>query len=270
MNIIDGKKIAGTIINRLKKLPRGGRIFAAIMVGENPASLSFLKQKEKVAHECGIDFRIYTYKEEQWTNDTLRHEVGRISAQKSVGGVIVQLPLPEKFNAQYIVNAIDSRKDVDVLGERALGSFYAERSKVVPPTVGVVFRIMEELAIKILDKNVAVVGLGRLVGKPIALFLIKKVRNLILCDKNSDLGLLQCADIVISGVGKSHIIKKEHLKNGVIVIDFGYFLDGGTLKGDVDFDALSNYAEYATPTPGGTGPLLVAKLFENFYALNQV
>ncbi|MDP3015367.1 MAG: bifunctional 5,10-methylenetetrahydrofolate dehydrogenase/5,10-methenyltetrahydrofolate cyclohydrolase [bacterium] len=313
--VIDGKKIASEIITKLKTQPIPQKILAAVLVGENPASISFLKQKERVAKELGVDFRIYRFPEEI-KNDDLRKEVGKIALLKPVGGVIVQLPLPIHLNRHYILNVIPREKDVDVLGERALGAFYAGRNPVLPPAVGTVIEILREPA-ALFEKNVseaeqsrclseakaseaerssgvrhagadnhvfskikplaiAVIGLGFLVGKPIATWLIGKCPEIYLLGRGSDLKILKQADLIISGVGQAGIIKPEMLKENAGVIDFGYSIENGSgimnnelrikIRGDLDVSDIHNSGFY-TPTPGGTGPILVTKIFENFYRL---
>ena len=291
MEKFNGVKIAETIIQKLKNQEKQQKIFAAILVGENPASLSFLKQKEKVAKELGVDFRIYKFPE-NIKNDDLRKEVGKIALLKKVGGVIVQLPLPEHLNKHYILNVIPREKDVDVLGERALGAFYAGRNPVLPPSVGVVEEILKSYDLNLKSLKVAVVGAGFLIGKPIAIWLMDnpegkpsasygaRVKELSVFKNGSDLSELKNFDLVISGVGQAGLIKPEMLKEGAGVIDFGYNMkeirnEKGEIRNEIygDFDPslishLSSLSFY-TPTPNGTGPILVAKIFENFYKLNQ-
>ena len=163
---IDGKKIAEDVIARLND-KKTKKFFAAFLVGENTASISFLKQKEKIGKDLGIDFRIYRYKNEI-TQDELRKEILKIIEHKTCGGAIVQLPLPNHINAQYVMNVIPKEKDIDVLGERALGAFYAKRNIIFPPAVGVVEEILKHQHVSLKNKKIAIVGLGGLVGKPIA------------------------------------------------------------------------------------------------------
>jgi methylenetetrahydrofolate dehydrogenase (NADP+)/methenyltetrahydrofolate cyclohydrolase len=268
MKLIDGKNIAKEIIERLKGEPVPQKIFAAVLVGDNAASESFVKQKEKVAKELGIDFRIYRFPESS-TNDSLREDIAKLAKLSRVGAMIVQLPLPAQVNAHYVLNAIPSEKDVDVLSERTIGAFYNNRSKILPPSVAVCQELCEKEHIDLGNKKVAVVGLGVLVGKPIAVWLMKKVKEIYALDQGSDLDILKQADIVISGVGKAGLIGSEMIKHGAIVIDFGYsFDDEGKIRGDFDHDELHPEGSF-TPTPGGTGPVLIAKLMENFYILNR-
>ncbi len=258
---IDGKKIASEILERLKALPKPKRFLAAVLVGDDASSISFLKQKERTAKELGVDFRLNKFSADI-SKDDLREEVRKIAAHKTCGGVLVQLPLPNKLDAQYVLNAVPREKDVDVLGERALGAFYADRNPVLPPAVGTVEEILKIKTYNLKTSSIAVVGRGLLVGKPIATWLTNKAKELTVFGRNGDLGILKNADLVILGVGHAGLVKSEMLKPGAGVIDFGY--DGG--KGD--FDPTGFERGWYTPMPGGTGPILVAKLFENFYALN--
>ena len=264
---IDGKNIAGEVLARLKALPKPEKFLAVVLVGDNKSSLSFIAQKEKIAKQLGVDFRLYRFPATA-KNDELREEVGKIAAHKTCGGVVVQLPLPDHVNRQYILNAIPPDKDVDVLGERAVGALYAERSKVVPPAVGTVEEIIRSMDADpkaLASRSVAIVGLGLLVGRPVATWIMWRAKETLLLRSTSDLRRAKDADIVITGVGKAGLLSAGHIKEGACVIDFGY--DGN--KGDFDpTDAISKDISY-TPTPGGTGPVLVAKLFENFYTLNS-
>lgn len=264
--IIDGKTIAKEILERLARQPKSEKFMAAILVGDDKSSASFLGQKEKIAKQFGIDFRLYHFPADI-KNDALRDEVRKIAQHATCGGVIVQLPLPAHLNRHYILNAIPPEKDVDVLSERTLGAFYTDRSKILPPAVAGLQEILATIDDRVLeDCAVAVVGLGVLIGRPIANWIMRRAKETFLLRSTSDLAILKRADIVIAGVGKAGLITPTMIKANAIVIDFGY--DGG--KGDFDPTAgegSSNGVRY-TPTPGGTGPILVAKLYENFYRLN--
>ena len=283
--IINGKEIASNILERLKKQRTSDKFLAAFLVGDDPASISFLKQKEKIAKELGVDFRLHSFPE-KITQDELRKEILKIVEHNTCGGVIVQLPLPSNINRQYILNVIPREKDVDVLGERALGAFYAGRNPILPPAVGVVEEIVKDTRYKRQETRVAVVGLGFLVGKPISEWLKGKCAELYCLDIGSDLSVLKRADLVILGTGQAGLIKPEMVKNDALVIDFGYGTVGGKISGDFSAESLNGIQadppQYEvlgggssrlesisyTPTPGGTGPIDVAKLFENFYELN--
>jgi methylenetetrahydrofolate dehydrogenase (NADP+) / methenyltetrahydrofolate cyclohydrolase len=275
MNIIEGKKIAEDILNRLRGAAVPKKFFAVVLAGDNSASVSFIEQKKKTAEALGVDFRWYRFPD-TISQDELREEVGKIAGQKTCGSVLVQLPLPEHINRHYVLNAMPREKDVDVLGERALGAFYAHRNPVLPPVVGTVKEILDAAKFDLKGKVVSVVGLGLLIGKPIANWLMGQTKGLYLLGKGSDFSVLAKSDLVIVGVGKAGLVTPDMLKDGAGVIDFGYSTgEDGKLAGDflsgagatgaspADLAKLSFY----TPTPGGTGPVLVAKLFENFYTL---
>lgn len=268
MAAIDGKKIAEKIIDGLKIRPKIKKYFAAFLVGDDLASFGFLKLKEKTAKELGIDFRIYKFPN-NIKNDELRKKIRIISGRRNCGGAIVQLPLPEHLNRHYVLNVISPEKDVDVTGERALGAFYTGRSAVLPPAVAVLEEILKAENFALEGKKIAVVGLGFLVGKPASVWLEGKCYEIYLLDKGSDLTILKQADLVISGVGQAGIIRAETLKKGAAVVDFGYSAgEDGKIKGDLDLSGAESLSFY-TLTPGGTGPVLVAKIFQNFFDLNR-
>lgn len=272
MEIIDGKKIAREIIERLKMRLQPRKKLVFISVGSNPASLNFLKQKKETAQELNIDFG-YEQFPETVNNDFLRKEIGKISALKKTGGIILQLPLPQHLNRYCALNVIPPKKDIDVLSERALGAFYNKRGLILPPVVGALTKILKFKNCELKDKKIAVVGLGFLVGKPISLWLMTQTKKLVLLDRNSDLSALKEMDLVISSAGHSGLIKPEMLKANAGLIDFGYSFDEitGKIRGDFDIPQNENLEKeksfWYTPTPGGTGPVVVAKLFENFYDL---
>ncbi len=257
---IDGKKIAQEIIDELKTKPKPNKILAAVLVGDNPASFSFVKQKKRVADELGIEFKLYDLSSEISQGD-LEEQIERLSNDERVGGIIAQLPLPKKFGRDSVLAKINPKKDVDNLTGEA---------GVEPPAVGVVKDILKKVGWDLDNKTVAVVGSkGFLVGQPV----VRRLEHLQITGKNFNLktsdietkdlkGFLADADLIISGVGKKDLINPEWLRKGAGVIDFGYPPD---LAGG-DYKRLSFY----TPTPGGTGPIIVAELFNNFYLLKPL
>jgi methylenetetrahydrofolate dehydrogenase (NADP+)/methenyltetrahydrofolate cyclohydrolase len=266
---IEGKIIAEEILKKLKSQKIPHKFLAGILVGDSPASQKFLEQKKRAATEVDIDFRIYNFREDI-TGDNLRKEVLKISNHKTCGGVIVQLPLPGHINEQYILNVVPVLKDIDLLGARASGDFYTKRGIFLPPAAAVVEEIFRKFPINLEESVIAVVGAGRLIGRPVSSWLIGKVRELIILDKGSDYSLLNKADIVISGAGVPGLIKGEMLKSGAGLIDFGYGKNTeGKTAGDLDLNSKLSHLGFYTPTPGGAGPILVAKIVENFYKLNS-
>ena len=275
--IIDGKKIAEEMKNSLKEeiLKSGKKLkLAIVQVGEDEVSKKFIERKIKFAEETGVKTKIYNLPEDISTNK-LRQKIAEISHIKENNGVILQLPLPKYINTQYVLNGIIPKKDVDVLSSRAFGDFTTNRSKILPPLVGVIKEIFEKFKIDIIGKNVVVIGKGILVGKPIANYLMDKGATVSVLSSQTlnPSAYILMADIIISGAGKPHLIKPDMVKNGVIIIDAGISsLIGlgrpGSLVGDVDSE-VAKKASFFTPVSGGVGPITVAMVFRNLVELNK-
>ena len=273
MILLDGRKLAEKVLGGLKEeIAKRKKLLrlAVVIVGENSVTLKFIEQKKKAAEFLGVGIHIYPF-EESITTNALRKRIGEIVHEAKNTGVIVQLPLPVHINAQYILNAIPPEKDVDVLSARALGNFYVGRSVVLPPVVGAVKVFFDEYNIEYRNKYAVVVGVGKLVGKPVAARLINEgVALSVVNEYTKDIGeFIRKADIIISGVGKPKLITSDMVKDGVIVIDAGVSEAEGKTVGDVDFDSVSVKASYITPVPGGVGPLTVAVLFKNLLNLAE-
>lgn len=262
---IDGKKIAGNIIGNLRTLPEPDKMLAAVLVGDNVQSKSFLRQKEKISQELEIPFHLYQF-DESITESELIKEIKNLGSDPEIGGIIVQLPLPPHYNRDAVLGAIDPKKDIDAMTP-------ASRNFVLPLPVEVVRDVVtdatgaSDIEEYLKNKVVAVVGRGFLVGKPIMDWLGAAGIKYSLFHSKSDLADLKYADIIITGVGKGGLIEQKILKNYVGIVDFGYDLIGGKIKGDFIPD--ENFSGWYTPTPGGTGPVLVAEIFKNFYKLNS-
>ena len=270
MTELSGIRLAEAVISRLKEKTPPEKFLAIVVVGVDPVTDSFVRQKKKVAEELDVDFRLYKFPDTS-TQDELRSEVGKISAHKSCGGVIVQLPLPPHINRHYVLNAIPREKDVDVLGERALGAFYAGRNKILPPAVETVAAIIGNLKLQLDQMSLAVIGAGLLVGRPIALWASSQAKEIaIFHESSADINnKLKNYELIVSGTGSPHLFSAQDCLPGTVVVDFGYGEKDGELAGDFNPQGHSSTPGVYTPTPGGTGPILVAKLFENFYRLND-
>lgn len=274
MEKIDGKAIAEKILAELKKKKRPEKTLAAVLVGDNAQSESFLKQKEKIAAELGIKFVIRRLSEKN-TQADLMEAIGDLNGDCDVGGVIIQLPLPSFFDRGAAIKAVNVKKDIDALNDN--------NDLVLSPAVEVVKEILSANNYDLSGKAVAVVGSGGfLIGRPIGKWLEGKCKKNIALDIGGDFNELKEADLVICGAGKAGLIKTAMLKDGAALIDFGCSMVKETsgergkekirIKGDFDVDSLkaSRVAlRFFTPTPGGTGPILVAELFKNFYKLNS-
>lgn len=271
MQKISGARIAEEIIESLRARPTPKRFLAAFVVGDHPQTASFVAQKEKIAKNLGIDFRVYRHPEDI-SSDRLRREMHRIVDGSRCGGAVLQLPLPVQADAGYCVNAIPISKDVDALSQRAMGALAAGRAKILPPAILAVRHVLGALGTPITEyKKVVVVGCGPLVGRPLAIWLAGTVPHLTVLDKGASYDALRDADMVISGTGVVGLIRGAMVKKDAVLIDFGYGMNAeGKVSGDIDQESLraDDFAGHYTPTPGGTGPLVVAGLFENFYFLN--
>lgn len=268
--IIDGNAIADKIIAELQARPKptGGRI-VGILVGDNEASLSFLRQKSRTARDLGLSFVIKKLKPRA-SAEELAQKVVEISGAEDVLGAIVQLPIPDykPEDTSRVLDAVPYEKDIDCLGERRSREFYADplAARIAPPAVGAVAAILQELGAKDLAGKAAVVyGYGRLVGKPVAAWLSARGAEVIVLRTTSTPAersmALKFADIVVTGVGERRIrITGEMIKPGAIAIDFGY-------PADCDAASIDAVGGFVTPTPGGTGPILVAELFRNLLKL---
>ncbi|MFA5870667.1 MAG: bifunctional 5,10-methylenetetrahydrofolate dehydrogenase/5,10-methenyltetrahydrofolate cyclohydrolase [Candidatus Paceibacterota bacterium] len=277
--IIDGKQIAREIIEKLKSHSAPKKFLGVVLVGENNASKKFIEQKKKIAEFLGIDFRVYSFPE-LIKNDELRKKIGIVTRGKTCGGLIVQLPLPAHLNRRRILNSIPKEKDLDVLSESAYKQFLAGIG-FSPPSVSTVCEVLShyQLSTNVSRETIlsawggfVVVGNGFLVGKPISDYLRLQGKQLVVLDKGDDLSRTKSADVVVLGMGVPNIVNETMIKDGALVIDFGCSFVNGKLCGDLDQLKIVNCKlkiSY-TPTPGGTGPILVAKLFENFYKLNEV
>ncbi|OHA00152.1 MAG: hypothetical protein A3C07_00280 [Candidatus Sungbacteria bacterium RIFCSPHIGHO2_02_FULL_47_11] len=271
MVLLDGKKLAQKIAEGLKKevagFSRRPRL-GIVVVGKNPVIQKFIEQKKKFGKEVGVDVRIYPLEESVTTNE-LRKKVAELVHEKRNSGIIIQLPLPERINAQYILNSVTPDKDIDVLSSRSIGNFAVGRNPAMPPVAGAVKALLDEYGIDYKNKYIVVVGAGGLVGKPIAVWLLneKATFSVVRSSTKNPQEFLKHADIIISGIGKPNYITGYMVKDGVVAVDAGTSESEGKVVGDIDFESVSQKASFITPVPGGVGPVTVAMLFKNLLVL---
>ncbi len=271
--ILDGKKLSEKILNKLKKEIKSRHLelrLAVVLVGEDLVSQIFINQKKKACEMAGIDFKLFQFPAKAKAPE-LKKEIEKIAKNPANSGIIIQLPLPQKFIPDDFLNLIPEEKDVDVLSEKSLGRFYQGNFKISPPTVNGILYLLKNYKIQFRGKNVVIVGAGRLVGFPLAIQLLKEKATLsVLNEFTKDTpSFTKKADILISAVGKSNLIKKDMVKRGVVAIDAGTSIGRGKSVGDIDFNSVSKKASYITPVPGGVGPMTVACLLENLIILNK-
>lgn len=272
MKILDGKKISQKILSGLKEEIKNKRMrlnVAVILAGKDPASEMFIRQKEKACLFAGIGFQVFGFPS-SITHKELKGQAEEIAGRAEHSGIIVQLPLPKKFNSREILNLIPPEKDIDVLSERNLGKFYSGTLPIMPPAVAGISRILEEYKIPLLKKEMVLVGAGELVGLPLALWFLREGATVSVVNRSTkDISVFtKRADILISGAGRAKLITGEMIRKGAVVIDAGTSFAGGKMKGDVDFESCSRKASFITPVPGGVGPMTVACLLENLVKIN--
>lgn len=257
---INGNEIAEKVLRELRKQTVPEKELAAILVGDDSASLSFLRKKAETAQLLNVKFKLYRFPDTLEQYD-LQKKVREIYLREDVGGVIIQLPLPARYDRVSVLNQIGIDKDIDVLN--------GETSKVLAPAAASLERILSEIKFNPTGKNVVVVGSGLLIGRPIASWLMSRAKQVTVINRGGyESALIRNADLVVSGTGVPRLIKGQDVKHGSVIVDYGYGRDeADELSGDVDLKSVSKVAGFVTPTPGGTGPVVVAMLFSNFYKL---
>lgn len=271
--IIDGKKIADAILERVKgevaRMEKKPKV-AAVLVGAQKEMKRFLEIKEKMAVSVGMEYKWYEFPAEI-TTAKLRAEINKIAKQKSIDGIILELPLPKHINQQVVLNAIPQEKDPDVLSQKAQGAFFVGRSSVMPPCPAAVKAILDWHKVDVAGRRAAVFGYGLLVGRPAAHMLASMKASVTVISRNDpdQAELARQADVIVTGTGKVKMITADMVKPGAIVMDFGYGRDEGKISGDVDFEAVNRVASLVTPVPGGVGPLVCAVALENVITLIQ-
>lgn len=271
--IIDGKQIADKILRGLRRAFADRHIrLVGILVGDHPGSKKFLELKGEAARLADVEYEIVQLPRNISNND-LKAYVKAITKRKDVDGVLVELPLPQHIVAQDILNIIPLEKDVDALSEIAGGQNYVGRGIVLAPAAEAVKIILDHIDYASLHGvHCVVFGNGLLVGRPVAQWLAQMGATVTIINeftKHPEL-LSREADIIISGVGKPGIINASMVKEGAIVIDFGYQNKDGKLVGDVVYDEVAAKASHITPVPGGVGPVVIAAVFNNLATLTNV
>tara|TARA_Y100001960_G_C14744197_1_gene864716 strand:+ start:1399 stop:2292 length:894 start_codon:yes stop_codon:yes gene_type:complete len=281
--IIDGKAIADKLtksvaeeINLIKKTNSGfvpG--LAAVLVGEDPASKVYVRNKKKSATSVGMEALDY-YLPESTTQKELEEYVRKLSEDVKIDGILVQLPLPEHIDQEKIINVINPDKDVDGLHPYNVGLLVKGQPRFVPATPAGVQYILSESGIEVVGKHVVICGRSEIVGKPLGLLLIQRNKNanatVTMCHSRTEniRNITTQADVLIVAVGQQNFIKADMVKKGAVIIDVGTNRiqdatrkSGYRLVGDVDFENVKKIASAITPVPGGVGPMTIAMLLKN-------
>lgn len=238
---------------------------AVIMVGDNPASLAYIKGKQKDCEECGIDFKLSHFPENV-SQEEIEKEIEGLNFIPSVRGILIQLPLPEHLDKNRLINLIDPSKDVDCFCELNLGRLFIDHPMYEPCTPRGILDLCNFYRIGFKGKNCVIIGRSDIVGKPLAAMLINEGATVTVChSQTKDLKhYTTYADVVICAVGIPQFLTNDMVKEGAIVIDVGINRDEeGKLCGDADFENLKNKVSAITPVPGGVGLMTRAALMKN-------
>lgn len=270
--IIDGKALSLSLKEEMKgKMAeletRYGRkpCLCVIIVGDNPASRSYVRGKIKAAEFVGMESRLIEMPEDV-SEGKLLNTISELNADDRVDGVLVQLPLPEHIDEDKVIDAIDVTKDVDGFHPSNVSNLWLGRKCTVPCTPKGIIKMIESTGVEISGKKAVVVGRSNIVGKPVAKLLLDRNATVTIAhSRTKDLAAVcREADILVAAVGRPKMITAEMIKPGAVVIDVGINrIADGTLVGDVDFAPASEVAGYISPVPGGVGPMTITMLMEN-------
>lgn len=269
--VIFGSELSQTMKDEMKKevaqLKESGLTpsLTVVLVGDDPASKSYVKGKQKASEYIGIDSQLIELPAET-TEQELLDLIVKLNKDDHVHGILVQLPLPEHVNEQAIIEAISPEKDVDGFHPINIGRMMTGQDTLYPCTPYGIIKMLQSKDITMEGKHAVVIGRSNIVGKPVGQLLLKENATVTYCHsrtKNME-KYIAMADILIVAVGKAHFIDGTHIKPGAVVIDVGVNrIDDGSLTGDVDFESAKHKASYITPVPKGVGPMTITMLMAN-------
>lgn len=271
MTILDGKNLSKKLKEELKEktntyiqqynvTPK----LVIIMVGNNPASQIYVRNKIKAATYCNIAAEL-KHLDENVTSEELLNEIDTLNKDDSVHGIIVQLPLPKHLNEQQVINAVIDTKDVDGFGIINKGKLFSGANSLVSATPSGIMKLFKEYEIDLTGKHAVVIGRSNIVGKPMSMLLLNANATVTIAHSRTQnlKEITKTADVLVAAVGKAKFITEDMVKDGAIVIDVGINRVDDKLYGDVDFENVKEKTSYITPVPGGVGPLTIVSLLEN-------
>lgn len=265
--IIDGNFVSSQLRKQMKQRIEGKITpgLTVVLVGENPASQVYVRNKVKACESVGIESRVIKMPKNV-DEISLLEKLRGLNDDNRVDGILVQLPLPQHIDEQKILETIAPEKDVDGFHQINVGALVTGYGKCFPCTPYGVTKLLDHYQIPLEGKHAVVVGRSNIVGKPMSLMLLERGATVTICtSKTRDLvNFTRQADIVVMAVGRPNMLTGEMISPGAVVIDVGINrMQDGTLKGDVDFDSVSEVAGFITPVPGGVGPMTITMLLEN-------
>jgi methylenetetrahydrofolate dehydrogenase (NADP+)/methenyltetrahydrofolate cyclohydrolase len=268
--LLEGKPITEKIKEEIKQQVKSlgiKPVLASIQVGENAGAEAYAKSQKKTAEGLGIEYQFHKL-EAKTSEAALIEFIKKLNSDKSVNGIIVQMPLPSQIDYKKISQFILPEKDVEGIHPANIGKIVFGKATILPCTPAAVMELLKETGVNLYGKEVVVVGHSEIVGKPLSLLLLDKFATVTVCHiGTSQAGKLeehvQKAEILIVAVGKAGLIKGEWIKEGAIVIDVGINRVADKIVGDVEFEGAEKRAAQITPVPGGVGPLTVTMLMRN-------
>ena len=271
MSIIDGKKVSSHIkdniaaeVKILKNKTGKTPGLAVVLVGDDPASAVYVKNKNKTCKNIGFQSFEHILPENT-SEDKLLNLINELNNDDQVNGILVQLPLPSHISSKKILVSIDPQKDVDGFHLENVGRLVSGNALFKPCTPAGIIKLLDEYKIEIEGKNAVIIGRSNIVGKPVSSLLLERNATVTIChSRTKDLpSITRSADILIAAIGKPNFVSLDMVKNNAVVIDVGINRLDGKLVGDVDFASVSKQASLITPVPGGVGPMTIAMLMEN-------
>ena len=271
MSIIDGKKVSSHIkdniaaeVKILKNKTGKTPGLAVVLVGDDPASAVYVKNKNKTCKNIGFQSFEHILSENT-SEDKLLNLINELNNDDQVNGILVQLPLPSHISSKTILVSINPQKDVDGFHLENVGRLVTGNALFKPCTPAGIIKLLDEYKIEIEGKNAVIIGRSNIVGKPVSFLFLERNATVTIChSRTKDLpSITRSADILIAAIGKPNFVSLDMVKNNAVVIDVGINRLDGKLVGDVDFTSVSKQASLITPVPGGVGPMTIAMLMEN-------
>lgn len=265
--LLEGKPLAEKIKQEIKQAVQSlcvKPVLASVMVGEDAAADVYVKSQERIAKDLGINYQLHKLAADT-SEKKLVELIKELNSDKSVSGIIIQMPLPKGVDYKKIRDCVSSAKDVEGISPLNLGMIMLGKAKLVPCVASAVMELLNSTGIDLSGKEVVLVGWTDIVGKPLAVLLSEKLATVTICQikvKNIE-EFVRRAEVLIVAVGKAGLIKGNWIKKDAVVIDVGINRVDGKIVGDVEFEGAERLASYITPVPGGVGPLTVMMLMRN-------
>lgn len=268
--ILDGKALSTKVKDRVKQeisnLPKNDKIptLAVVLVGDDPASAIYVRNKKRACEYVGIKSVSVTLGQDT-TQEKLEQTLNDLNNDKSINGILLQLPLPKGLDERKALNCIAPEKDVDGLSSVNFGKLITKEVGITPCTPTGVMEFFKEYNIDLTGKNVVIINRSILVGKPLALMMLNANATVTIChSKTQNISeYTKKADVIVTAVGKAKFLTEDMVKDGAVVIDVSIVRTEAGLCGDADYENIEDKASYITPVPGGVGPMTIAMLMEN-------